>query len=77
MTNHAPQMAKRYARRTTPHLQLVPRQLAPRSRSLCNEELWLDYKLRSDMHRLPQWYTQCDGPTGRERALAPDAVYSY
>lgn len=30
------------------------------SRELCDEELWLDYKLRADIHRLPEWYAPCE-----------------
>ena len=30
------------------------------SRALRDEELWLDYKLRADAHRLPAWYEPCE-----------------
>lgn len=33
-------------------------------RPLCDEELWLDYKLSETNHRLPEWYTPCE-PTMR------------
>ena len=40
------------------------------SRALRDEELWLDYKLRQDAHRLPTWYAPCVPP----QAVASDAV---
>ena len=37
------------------------------SRALCNEELWLDYKLRGDAHRLPDWYAPCDAESQEDQ----------
>ena len=30
------------------------------TRALCDEELWLDYKLSADAATLPSWYTPCE-----------------
>ena len=44
------------------------------SRALCDEELWLDYKLCGEAHVLPDWYTPCKpaNPEPTNRAMGPD-----
>ena len=43
------------------------------SRSLCDEELWLDYKLRQDAHQLPSWYSPTSpGEMGHAEPRSPD-----
>lgn len=55
------------------------------SRDLCDEELWLDYKLRKEHTTWPQWYTPCDAvgsslpvdeSSVEESALRPSAPSS-
>ena len=55
------------------------------SRAVCDEELWLDYKLRHQVHKLPEWYEPCDptrdptrdGDAYEERVSSGSGTVSY